>query len=375
MGGAKLKALCVFTDLLGNAAMTRALVDALNRIPWIEPTYVIPGAEDYRKFPAPWWARLTNPWQAEFIARQKARPALREDFQFLWVHSWENVVAFEDIARRIPATAVMDSVPSTTDRQLRLRGAGGWKRGVSHWVHDRAFRTAAAQFQFFLPKSSDCAKALERDYGIGLERCFVTLAPQDLEWWAPPPRTFEPPWKLLFVGNDFERKGGDFLLRLFSVSLANDCNLTILSNDPTLASRSLPAGVKWVRGANREQVRQAYWDSHLFVFPTLQDFAPQVLAESAAAGLVSVSSEIDGSFDLVQQDETGLVLPRGTPIEEWTTKIRGLLAEPERLKKMSANARRFAEQRLGLDRFHGLVYEVAELLRAGAEARAGSKQG
>lgn len=328
---------------------------ALDRVPGIDPIYVTPGPEDYRTYAAPWWARLTDPWEAEWVARRKVRNEGAGGIDVLWVHGWENVVAFKELARLMPAAAAMDSTPATMDRQLRLRGVGGWKRSLSHYAHHRAFSSAAAEFDYFLPKSSDGARALEQDYGVDAGRCFVTLAPQDLDWWASGPRKIDAPWKLLFVGNDFERKGGDFLLRLYAASLKRDCTLTILSNDPALEARVLPEGTRWVRGATREQVRQAYWDSHLFLFPSLQDFAPQVLGEAAASGLPAIVSEVDGAADLVRDGETGFVLERGVPADQWAEKVRILLAEPEKLRKMSGAARRFAEERLGLERFEELV--------------------
>lgn len=67
------KALCIFTNLLGNKVMTSRLIATLNRLPELEPTFICIDVEDYKNFPAPWWARATSAWQAEFIARQKAR--------------------------------------------------------------------------------------------------------------------------------------------------------------------------------------------------------------------------------------------------------------------------------------------------------------
>jgi len=239
------KALCVFTNLLGNASMTRTLQGALGRVPGLDPTYVVLGVDDYAAYPAPWWARMTNPWQVEYIARQKTRSERQTRFDILWVQGWENVVAFRDLAMRMPAAGMFDAVPATMDRQIRLRGGGSWKRTVAHKVHHRAFRAAAARFECFLPWTSDCADSLEHDYGVDPGRCVVTLTPQDTAWWAAPARSFAPPWRAVFVGNDFARKGGEFLLRLYADHLADVCTLTILSNDPALAGRKLPAGVEW----------------------------------------------------------------------------------------------------------------------------------
>jgi hypothetical protein len=44
---ANTKALCVFTSILGNASMAQRLVSALDRVPGLDPTYVILGAGDH----------------------------------------------------------------------------------------------------------------------------------------------------------------------------------------------------------------------------------------------------------------------------------------------------------------------------------------
>jgi glycosyltransferase involved in cell wall biosynthesis len=344
--------------------MTSLLVETLNRAPGLDPTYVFVDVEDYRKFPAPWWARATNPWQVEFIARRKARQAVDRPFDILLVHGWEMAVAFRNLARRAPAAAMMDSVPATVDRQRRRQGFKGWKRSLSHLVHHRAFARAARDFDFFLPKSSDCAASLQRDYGVDAERCFVTHAPQNLAVWKTGARSVSLPLRLLFVGNDFARKGGDFLFRLYAEYLAGTCSLTIASNDPSLAARKLPPGVQWLRGKNREQLLEVYRESDIFVFPSQQDYAPQVLAEAMAAGLPCLVNDFDGARDLVHSGETGFVFTLDTPAEVWAEHVKRLAANPGELIRMSACARQLAEEKLGVDRFEHLIAEVIERLRA-----------
>jgi glycosyltransferase involved in cell wall biosynthesis len=344
--------------------MTRTLIKALDRQPELDPTYVIFNVDDYLNYPAPWWARLTNPWQVEFIIRQKTRIERQKKFDILWVFEWENAVAFQGLAKRMPAAVTLDSVPATMDRQLRLRGANSWKHTVAHQLHHRAFRAAAPQFDCWLPMASDCAASLEHDYGVDPKRCIVTSTPQDIDWWAAPSRSFAAPWGALFVGNDFERKGGEFLLRLYEGHLANACTLTIVSNDPALANRKLPAGVRWICGATKEQVREAYWNSHILLLPTRQDFAPQVVAEASAAGLPAIATDVGGLRDRIQDGESGFILPREAAPEQWADRIHGLFAEPEVLRRMSGQARKNAEEFLGLERFDRLVSNVVARLRA-----------
>jgi len=360
----KTKALCISTNMLGNREMTRRLVNALDRLPEVEPTYVLLTVDDYANYPASFWALLTDPWQAQNMARKKAQRVIQKPFDILIVHGWEYAIAFRELAQRMPAALMMDSVPATMNLHLRFRGLGGWKRQLAHQVHDRAFRAAAADFKFFLPKSSDGAASLEHDYGVQPEQCFITLVPQDLQVWAPGKKAFSPPWRLLFVGNDFARKGGDFLLRLYSEHLAGTCVLTIASNDSTLVGRQLPAGIELLRSATREQMLQAYQSSHLFLLPTLQDFAPQVLAEAASTGLPALAKDVDGARDLIRNGETGFVLAREASPQHWAEQIHRLLGDPAELRSMSDRSRRFAEEALSLSRFELLVSNVVDRLRA-----------
>ncbi len=361
-----MKALCIFTNLLGNKAMTSLLIETLDRLPGLEPTYVCMDVEDYVKIPAPWWARATNPWQVEFIARKKARQEVHKPFDILLVHGWEMAVAFRNLARRVPSAVVMDALPATVNFQRRRQGFTGWKRLLSHQVHHRAFAKAAQHFDLFLPKSSDCAASLQHDYGIDREQCFVTLAPQDLKHWSPGPRNISPPVRLLFVGNDFARKGGDFLLRLYAEHLTGTCSLTIASNDPMLEGHELPPGAHWLRGINRDQLLEVYRASDIFVFPTKQDYAPQVLAESMSVGLPCLVNDVDGARDLVHDGETGFLFPHGAPAEVWAERVNRLVSNPGELSRMSACARRFAEDNLGLDCFDRLIAEVIDRLRSKA---------
>jgi len=360
----KTKALCIFSTLLGYKATAARLVEILNRQPEFEPTYVHVNREDYGAIPAPWWVRTTNPWHAEFLARQKARPVIGLPFELLLVQGWELTVAFRHLAQRLPAAVLLDSVPATVDAQQRRQGRKGWRRLLSHQMHHRQFARAARDFRFFLPMGSDCAEALERDYAVEPDRCFVTLAPQDLGLWKAAARDYRRPLKLLFAGNDFVRKGGDFLLQLYADHLAGAWTLTIASNDPTVATRQLPKGVTWLRGRNCDQMLDVYRAHDVFLLPTQQDYMPQVLAEALATGLPCLAADVGGIRDLVRDGETGFLMPPAAPASAWAERLRGLADNPAEIRRLSILARQFAEERLGLDRFENLVRQTVSLLKS-----------
>jgi glycosyltransferase involved in cell wall biosynthesis len=344
--------------------MARKLRSALDSIPGLDASYILIEPEDYLKYPAPRWARATNPWEAEYIAQQKVKALAPSGFDVVLLNAWELVVAFEDLIRKAKSAAILDAIPSTFDAQLRQRGIGGWKRRLAHTVHDRAFRRAARRIDLFLPMGSDCRDALERDYGVAPEKCSaVTFTPQDLEATRTERRHYAPPLRLVFVGNDFFRKGGEFLLRLYTERLSTISKLTIVSSDPALDGRALSPGVERLSFLNFEQLSVVYRASHVFVFPTQQDFMPQVLAEALAFGLPCIANDVGAVRDLVRTGETGFLMSQGSSMEDWASRIERLAADPTELERLSGAARAFAEQNLSPSRFQSLLENAMQRLR------------
>jgi glycosyltransferase involved in cell wall biosynthesis len=365
----EIRILCILSTILGNRRMTERLIQVFRSIPDVEPIPVILEPEDYQKFQAPWWARLTNPWESQYVAWQRALPHLADPFDMLLVNSWENVIKFRGVARRVPAVALLDVVPATVDLQTRSRGHGGWKRLLSNAVHSSQFAKAVSDFDYLLPMGSDCAASLAADYHCDPKRCRVTLAPQDLDVWRPAPRTWSAPLRLLFVGNDFDRKGGEFLQNLYSTHLKSSCRLVIASNDPALAGRNWPEGVTLVQGRTHQQMVEIFRQNDVFVFPSQQDFTPQVLAEALAMGMPCIANDVGSIRDVVRTGETGVLMSRADPPELWARRIQELIDNPAELARLSVGARRFAEENLGLARFETLISEVIQRLRLVAKRR------
>jgi glycosyltransferase involved in cell wall biosynthesis len=344
------------------------LKEALDGIEDLESHCIFVDPEDYQRYRVPRWARLSGPWEISWIARRKVREAALGHYDFLMVNCWEFVVVFQSLARRVPTVASMDSVPSMFDTQIKRasnpRGLSALRRTCTHLVHNRAFSTAVGSIDFFLPQSGDCARALQEDYAVRRERCFVTLAPQDLDLWKPASRERPGLLRLLFVGNDFTRKGGGFLLRLMAEHLHPACTLTIVSNDPALSGQALPDGVQLVTGRNRDQLLEVYQSSDVFVFPTRRDFIPQVLCEALAVGLPCVATDVGAIRELVQDNENGYLMPYDAGIDDWAVRIKHLVEKPDLVDRMSRNARGFAEERLGLARYQRLIHEVVGMLRS-----------
>jgi len=328
------KIVCVLSEILGNAVISSRVREVVQQLENVDPEFVSVAPGDFRDAATPWWARLTNPWESQYVARHKMAGRKSHRMDLLIVTSWEYAVAFRGAAQTLPSAVFLDATPSTMDLQMRQRGYTSWKRDVAQWIHNRSFRRAAGAFDLFLAAGSDCRDALHADYGVSLDRILVTLAPQNLQEWKPggARKSTGGRMRLLFVGNDFRRKGGDFLIRLYREHLADFCELTIASNDPVLAETVLPEGVTWLAKKTRGELLQVYQDSQVFLLPTQQDFMPQVLGEALACGLPCIANDVGGIRDLVRTGETGYLMDRTAGAESWVKYIKELHLNPAQLR-------------------------------------------
>ena len=131
--------------------------------------------------------------------------------------------------------------------------------------------------------------------------------------------------RVLFVGGDLVRKGGDVLvdavedLRRDSVPVEVD----LVTRDD-LAPRE---GVRVHHGLtpNSDEIVDLYRRADVFCLPTLGDCLPMVLSEAGALGLPVVSTDVGAIDEIVREGETGLLVPPSDP-----DRARGRAPAPRR---------------------------------------------
>lgn len=138
---------------------------------------------------------------------------------------------------------------------------------------------------------------------------------------------------------------------------------------PLQPKRELPANVTWGR-KNRYELRELYARSALAVVPILQNHYQTGIAtilEMMAMGKCVIATRTFGQTDTIVDGETGTYVPPSDPVA-LRAAIERLLANPEEAARLGRAARKFVEERAGLDLF---VNIVAEAVRAGHAARFG----
>ncbi len=131
--------------------------------------------------------------------------------------------------------------------------------------------------------------------------------------------------------------------------------------------RPLPPNVSWGK-LNRFELRELYGRSAIAVVPIKQNHYQTGIAtilEMMAMGKCVIATKTFGQTDTIVDGVTGVYVPPGDP-QALRRAIQELLGDPARAAALGAAARKFVEEKAGLDLF---VTKVADAVKAGHVAR------
>lgn len=205
------------------------------------------------------------------------------------------------------------------------------------------------------------ADSFVRDFGVSPDRVqpiYAGINMPDVETLAPANYAGK---RLLFVGKQFERKGGKVLLEAFSLVTRKvpDATLTVVGPElgslpdgvinPGFVSKSTPEGLA--------AVKRMYAESSVFVLPTLYEPFGISYVEAMAHGLPCVGTNICAVPEIIEEGASGYLVPPGD-VEALAERLIELLEDPARCAEFG---------RCGFERYRAnFRWEVvAERLRLG----------
>ncbi len=149
--------------------------------------------------------------------------------------------------------------------------------------------------------------------------------------------------RLLFVGNDFERKGGEDLLAIFQEHLSAECELDIATNSPL--SIQPRENLRIHRGLQplSLDLLNLYRAADIFVLPSHEDVFPMVFIESMAAGLPSIATKVLAVPELVRDGLNGILIEPGNKIA-LAKALQTLIADENLRVTMGNNGRALAKE-------------------------------
>lgn len=295
-------------------------------ISWlVNPLYVLAehGLALARRRVRPWRAFFTTTWMFRRMSRLARRFVEREGCDL----SFQIQSLFDGRVEGTPHFVYTDHTHLSNldypdfDRTT-LRGP--------RWIALERDLYAGAAVVF--TRSGHVSRALTRRYGLPPERVLCVGAgsnvPTDAD--ATAKRPAEAP-RILFVGVDWERKGGPELAEAFSRLRDRhpDARLVVVGCRPTL---DLP-NVDVVGPCPVDAVARHYREASIFCLPVRREPFGVVFVEAMHHGLPIVSTRIGAVPDLVQHGANGLLVEVGD-VEDLAACLDRLLADPETRRKL-----------------------------------------
>jgi glycosyltransferase involved in cell wall biosynthesis len=188
--------------------------------------------------------------------------------------------------------------------------------GLQHWNLDKSKKLI---FKFL--RSKYCKKILPHTFASkkSFESIFGKVFDKKLEVVYPAIRRFnfkhakKDKIRILFIGKDFEAKGGKEVLKAHQIlkKRYDNIELVIKSKVPEkFLNNFKEEGIIFTNEiVNREELfRKYYFTSDIFVFPTYIDSFGYVLLEAMAASLPIITTDIFSIPEIVEDNKNGFLI-------------------------------------------------------------------
>lgn len=215
------------------------------------------------------------------------------------------------------------------------------RHGPLRWMKHRLNRHVLRRAAACAPWSDWARCSLVDDYGVDPARVDVIPPGVDLARWSPEPNDRDGPLRVLFVGGDFRRKGGDVLLDALERLPPGSAEAHVVSKD--VVPRRDGVHVYADLGPNDARLVELYRSSDVFALPSRAETFGIAAVEAAACGLPVVVSDVGGLADLVIDAETGWRVPPGDP-QALATALERLIDDRGLARRLGAAGRRRAER-------------------------------
>lgn len=222
-----------------------------------------------------------------------------------------------------------------------------WKRIMDHNWKNGTFQNTVTHY---IAPSKEVAS---RHINMGIQRESISIIPNA----CPDPRpekyghSFSKKIQVCFVGRLVHEKGAHILIQAWqklSSSIRNISQLNIIGEGPEEAKliqlANEDSSICFYGARAHQQTLKILCQSDLLVCPSIwaEPFGLTVI-EAMAAGIGVIASDTGGPADLVENNQTGQLVPPGNS-DALAHAIEDLLTEPDKLMRMGLNGRDIYQQ-------------------------------
>lgn len=317
----------------------RAAIDQSDQIhpTWVPITYF--GLNYFvERFPF-----LPRNIRGSLVGRQQVKQGLKmEPCDVLYFNTQTPAALVNPRVQGKPYLIATDITPIQYNRLANQYGhpvdSNGILKRYKHRVTTEVFQGAAR----VLPWNSWAAESLIKDYGVEPGRVEVMPVGVDLERWRPNNHVPRKRVRILFVGADFERKGGYLLLEAFQSLPSGVAELALVTHTavPGIEGVTVHNNLQ----PNSEELLALFQSSDIFVLPSNAEAFGIAAVEASASGLPVIATSTGGLSDIVVHQETGFLIPVGD-VNSLCSHLRTLVENAELRQRMGQAAYLRAQSR------------------------------
>lgn len=251
-----------------------------------------------------------------------------------------------------------------TMKQLSTLGYSHTGREVSRMgklIYGRGVRRQAEAGHHFFCWSNWYSAALQAEHGVKPGQITIIPPMVDTSYWCPRTGERAPgPLRVVFVGADFMRKGGDVMMEVAGMPEFSQVEWHIVTKSPP---QTRLTNVTCYEGFNSDALglRNLVQRCDVLVLPTRADCSPIVVIEASACGIPVIATRLAGIPEEIEDGASGLLLDKPT-VEHLAGALRKYMTSPELLATHGRAARQKISKefdvRMVLDRIRHAITTV-----------------
>jgi len=258
-------------------------------------------------------------------------------------------VFFSRDFRRVPTMIDLDSTPLQIDQMEAYTAKRDPK--LIEVLKFQLFRNMLHSATLLQPWSRWAKQSIIDDYGVPAEKIVVNPPGVNLHYWQPRSdaraKATDRPLRILFVGGDFLRKGGNQLLAWYRTQDPAHYELHVVTREPVDPRPGLH--IYHNMQPNSEELLRLYQQSDLFILPSLGECFGIATVEAMAAGLPVIASDVGGTADIIEPGRNGYIVPAGS-VAEIGHAVSAISRDPNLRHSMGIQSRQMAEERFDLEK-------------------------
>ncbi len=237
----------------------------------------------------------------------------------------------------VPHCIYTDFTMKLSEREYPLWSRFLCNNDKKKWLEmeTRTYHNAAVVFTM----SNHTRQSLIEDYGVSENNVFTVYGGVNLDENPDITKNYNSN-TILFVGIDFERKGGYILLDAFKIvkEKIKDARLVIIGSKYKVSIE----GVEFKGFISHEEKMYYYNVASVFAMPSIMEPFGLVFLEAMANRIPCIGSMVDAIPEIIEDGITGFLVPPNNP-EELAKKLILLLENENLMKIMGDNGRKRVE--------------------------------